>query len=291
MALPGMDPAMGLQPEWPGQHSAKFTERLSAKPQGKRIVETNIRNGDEASLARNGFGQYFGDTRGLIGGESKKIIDCPGSQVYEWKASKRSISQPGSEHHVKNEGRRVVDSAPGKCVGIREKRHVRQVESKEEHGDRPVGPRTTVRENGIRARDQPALEVDISLEMARKVKDYSMLEMRSGIGCKAYGDKAYKHPEYSDRFFKDGQLIVGAGFHRGHYKKTQPRNATQVVLVEVSRKEGAKTFEQREAEMAAFEARSEVEELTRQWERKVLKTTDAAKYEEPSDSEAEAESP
>merc|ERR1711865_1346837 len=162
-----------------------------------------------------------------------------------------------------------------------------QVESKEEHSDRPMGPQTVVRPNGLRAADQPVREVDITYEMQRKVPHYSLHEMRSGIDCKAYGDKAYKHPEYSDRFFKMGQLVVGAGFTRGHYKKTEPRNAISVQLAEVVRKEGAMTFDERQAMMAADEARAGVEGLTRNWERSVLKTTPAAAYDEPSDSENE----
>merc|ERR1712014_361531 len=99
---------------------------------------------------------------------------------------------------------------------------------------------------------------------------------------------AYKHPEYSGDFYKIGELVVGSGFQRGHYKKTLPRNATSVQLVEVQRKPGAKTFEQRQQELEAYETRTEVEELTRNWEKSVLKTTQAANYQEPSDSEDEA---
>lgn len=291
MALPGMDPALGLQPEWPGQFSGKFVERGNAKPSGKRVVETHIRNGDDASLARNGFGQYFSDTRGLILPESKKILPSVGSQVFDWRPSKRPLSQPGADHHVKPEGRRQIEEAPGKALAIREKRHIRQVESKEEHSDRPCGAKTVIRQNGLRAAEQPAREVDITYEMQRKVPHYSLRDQRNGIGCKCYGDKAYKHPEYSDKFFQNGQLVVGAGFYRGHFKKTEPRNATSVVLVEVPRKEGAMTFEERVAMEEREQVNKEVEELTQKWERHVLKTTDAAKYEEPSDSEDEAAAP
>jgi hypothetical protein len=287
MALPGLEPDFGYQPEWPGQHSGKFTDGTT-RPRGKRIVETKIRNGDEAGLARNGFGAYFSDERGLVNSEGIKILPCPGSQVFEWRSSKRPIKQPGDDHYVKPEGRRLVESAPGKALGIREKRHIRQVESKEEVSDRPAGPQIVVRDNGFRAADQPAREVDISMEMQRRVKGHSMLDCRNGIGCKVYGEKAYKHPEYSGDFYKIGELVVGSGFQRGHYKKTQPRNATSVQLVEVQRKEGAKTFEERQQEMSLLEARTEVEELTVNWERSVLKTTAAAKYDEPSDSEDEA---
>jgi len=288
MALPGMDAAYGCQPEWPGQFSGKFIERGTAKPMGKKIVETNIRNGLETGLARNGFGQYACDTRGLQSTEGKKIIQFPGSQVFDWKPSKRPIDQPGGDNFVKNEGRGISEEAPGKALAIRERRHIRQVESKEEYSDRPCVPQVVVRQNGIRAGDQPAREVDITYEMQRKVPHYSLEESRHGIGCKAYGDKAYKHPEYSDRFFKDGQLVVGSGFTRGHYKKTIPRNETDFQLAPVQRKVGALTFEERQAQMDASEARSEVEELTRRWERSVLTTTKTAAYEEPSDSEDEA---
>lgn len=283
-----MDPAFGCQPEWPGQHSAKFVDRGSGKPMGRRVVDTHVRSGSETGLARNGFGQYFSDTRGLVASESKKILPCPGSKVFEWKPSKRFNPEPGHDHYEKPEGRRLVESAPGKSLAVREKRHIRQVESKEEHSDRPLGPRVVVRQNGLRAADQPAQEVDISYEMQRKVLHYSLGDQRNGIGCKAHGDKAYKHPEYSDKFFKVGNLVVGSSFHRGHYKKTEPRNATSVQLAVVERRPGpVKTFEEKQQEDLAWEARTEVEELTRKWEHSVLKTVDG-KYEAPSDSEDEA---
>lgn len=287
MAVPGLDPCWGSVPEWAGQHSAKFTNSHSIHPRGKKTVETNIRNGDETGLARNGFGQYFCDTRGLIGSESKKIVSVPPSDVMHWRPSKRTIDHPGTDHHVKPEGRRLVETAPGKALGIREKRHVRQVESKEEVTDRPVGPQTVYRENGLRAAEQPAREVDISLEMQRKVAIHNVLDRRNGIGVKVQGDKGYKHPEFSDRFFQTGEIIVGSSFHRGHYKKTLPRNATCVQLAQVQRKEGAMTFEERTQMMQAYEARTEVEELTRNWEKDVLNICAAAKYDEPSDSEDE----
>jgi hypothetical protein len=197
---------------------------------------------------------------------------------------------PGHDHYEKPEGRRCpVQQPPGKLIGLPEKRHVRQVESKEEHGDRPVGPKVVHREhNGLRAADQPAREVDISYEMQRKVPHYSLHGQRNGIGCKIQGDKAYKHPEYSDRFFKVGSLVVGSGFVRGNYKKTEARNSTSVHLVPMQRRDGpVKSFEEKERDMLALEARMEVEELTIKWEKGVLKESDA-QYEEPSDSEDEA---
>merc|ERR1739845_329191 len=103
--------------------------------------------------------------------------------------------------------------------------------------------------------------------------------MGNGIGCKAEGDKAYKHPEYSERFFKNGQLIIGSGFVRGNYKRTEPRNAMSLHIVTLAKRDGpVKSFEEKQAEMLAEEARAEVEELTRNWESSVLKNSDNSKY-------------
>jgi len=282
-----MDPARGLQPEWPGQFSGKFTDKNTGHPAGKKVIQNRIRNGDEAGLARQGFGTYFNDTRGLVGSECKKVMPCPSSEAFVWIPSKRPIVEPGHDHYEKPEGRRLVEEPPGKMVNLCEKRHLRQVESKEEHSDRPGGPKVVHRGNGLRAADQPAREVDITYEMQRKVPQYSLHGMRNGIGCKGQGDKAYKHPEYSERFFKLGNIVVGSGFVRGSYKKSEPRNSTSVHLVPMQRRDGpVKSFEEKEREMLMMESRMEVEELTLKWERGVLKESDA-KYEEPSDSEDE----
>lgn len=267
---------MGFQPEWPGQCSAKFTDKNTGRPVGRRIIETNIRNGDSTGLARQGFGAYSTDTRGLESSESKKILPCPGSEVFEWRPCRSRILQPGHDHYEKPEGRRKGEAPPGKMIALCEKRHLRQVESKEEHGDRPVGPKVVHRENGYRAADQPAREVDISYEMQRKVPQYNLLQQRNGIGCKVAGDKAYKHPEYSDRFFKVGNLVVGSGFARGDYKRTEPRNSTSLHVVKVVKRDGpVKSYEEKQAEMFMDEARMEVEELTLKWEGDILRTSDA----------------
>ena len=39
----------------------------------------------------------------------------------------------------------------------------------QEYGDLPVAKGTVMRENGLRAADQPAREVDVTVEMQRKV--------------------------------------------------------------------------------------------------------------------------
>eukprot|EP00441_Pelagodinium_beii_P015259 CAMPEP_0197652846 /NCGR_PEP_ID=MMETSP1338-20131121/34691_1 /TAXON_ID=43686 ORGANISM="Pelagodinium beii, Strain RCC1491" /NCGR_SAMPLE_ID=MMETSP1338 /ASSEMBLY_ACC=CAM_ASM_000754 /LENGTH=295 /DNA_ID=CAMNT_0043227795 /DNA_START=54 /DNA_END=941 /DNA_ORIENTATION=+ len=287
MALPGMDLPVHAAGEWPGAVSGKFTDKFTALPLRRKIVDTPCRNGDPTGLGLNGFGRYFTDTDGLIPAESKRIIPVPGSQVYNWRPSKRCLSEPGSLHLEKPEGRARVDMAPTKVYSMPEKRHVRQVESKEEYGDLPQAKRVVVREhNNLRASDQPAREVDISAEMARKVRTLNLEEQRNGIPCRSQGDKIYRHPEYMPKFHHAGGLIVGCGFHRGMHKKTEPRNSTSIQLVIDGDRKPTKSYREKMMEQQAFEAQAEVEELTRNWETGTLKECDE-KYAEPIDSDDE----
>eukprot|EP00930_Biecheleria_cincta_P062439 TRINITY_DN47911_c0_g1_i1.p1 TRINITY_DN47911_c0_g1~~TRINITY_DN47911_c0_g1_i1.p1 ORF type:complete len:310 (-),score=47.28 TRINITY_DN47911_c0_g1_i1:78-959(-) len=287
MALPGMDLDVRAAGEWPGAVSGKFTDKYTALPLRRKMPDTACRNGDSISLAQNGFGRYFADTNGLIPTEGKRIVPVHGSQVYNWRPSKRALSEPGVLHLEKPEGRGRVDLPPSKVYSMPERRHIRQVESKEEYHDRPVGLRTVCRDhNGLRAADQPATEIDISAEMSRKVRPLDLDSRRNGIECRSLGDKAYRHPDYESKFYHAGELIVGSGFHRGMHKKTEPRNSTSFTAFEGERRP-TKSYQEKQMEQQAFEAQAEVEELTRKWEASTLKECDE-KYVEVSDSEDEA---
>lgn len=74
--------------------------------------------------------------------------------------------------------RRLPESSPSPPLAsprrdshrfAQERRHLRQLESKQELGDIARAKATVLRENGLRAADQPAREVDLTLEMQRKV--------------------------------------------------------------------------------------------------------------------------
>lgn len=286
MALPGLDPYFAPEPEWPGAVSAKFTDPITVKPLYRRMVVTDIRNGGETSLARNGFGSYFSDPDGLNIGQSKKIIHVPGSEVMQWRPSKRCLSEPGALHLEKPEGKKPVEEPPRKVFTMRERRHIRQVESKEEYCDRPVGPRTVFRENGLRAVDQPAREVDVSFEMQRKARTLDLAGQRNHLDIRSLGDKAYKHPEHDPGFHQAGGLIVGSTFIRGHFKKTSSRNSASIQIVIDSDRKASKTYKEKFREQKALEVQNEVEELTRNWESGTLKECDT-KYVEPLDSDDE----
>lgn len=226
MALPGMG-----APEWPGAVSAKFTDKMHGKATGTKLVHSAASLGCHTSLANQGFSGYFTDTAGLAPESCKRVITCPQSDVHHWRPSRRTLAQPGQDHFDRPEGTRKVKQAPGKVYTIPEKRHIRQVESKEEHGDRPVGPHIVHRSNGLRAADQPAREVDIHMEMQRKVRGLHLMEKRNGIGIRSEGDKSYRHPEYDKRFFHAGGLVVGSTFTRGHYKPHEARSASNLKMV------------------------------------------------------------
>eukprot|EP00392_Amoebophrya_sp_AT5.2_P013925 g14058.t1 len=182
----------------------------------------------------------------------------------------------------------------------REKRHLRQVESHQEIFDIPEGKHIAriqhQNEDGstvvMRQADKVAKEATLEDKMGRKIdKPRSLLEQRNGIPCQALGDKYYKYPEYSDRFYKGltasttAELIPGSGFVRGSYQKTIPRMTTNweafgaECFPESCRR---KTFAQLEAEAAQKMAEDSVVELTTTWEKKELKFGDP-NYEEPSD--------
>lgn len=252
------------------------------------------------SFARQGAGPYFTDVAGLIASEGKKMVPYPVGETYRWKPCKRSLSEPGSQHYEKPEGLKLVEQHCGKVFSIREKRHIRQGESKEEVDDKPNGAKTVYRDNGLRAGDQPAKEVDIQMEMQRKVKPNDMHTQRNGIGVKSLGDKAYRHPEYMSGFAQAGGLIIGSTFARGHHKKTEARNA---VTLHIGAPDGARrvrSYAELQQEREALEAMAEVEDLTRadpggtrhkgtpfmHWEASVLKENLPA-YVEPLDSDDE----
>lgn len=195
-------------------------------PHSRKIVPTCCRNGDDASFARQGPQGYYSDERGLIQIEGKKKVDGPISGVYRWQPGKKSIDEPGADHYSKPEGLKKVQSKPCQVRFRKEKLHIRQIESKEEHYDRPVGPKTVKAPNGIRAADQPAQEIDLSRVLQRKLRIDDMMGQRNGIPTRSLGDKQYRHPEYSNEFYKAGGLIVGSTFVKGSYTKTLPRNST-----------------------------------------------------------------
>lgn len=235
---------------------------------------------------------YFTDTSGLRPSESKKMFPeaREQSKVMEWRPTKRPLSEPGAHHYEKPEGLKVVESAPGKIFSIRERRHLRQHASKEEYSDRPLGPATVYRADGYRASDQIAQEVDISNELARKVRPLSLAEQRNGLGCRALGDKNYRHPEYETRFHHAGGLVVGSTFQRGSYAKHQARSETSITFATQQPRGEMKSFAEQERDREMAHHMNEVSGLTakkgetadgqQSWESYALKGCEGADFED-----------
>eukprot|EP00929_Paragymnodinium_shiwhaense_P120476 TRINITY_DN92426_c0_g1_i1.p1 TRINITY_DN92426_c0_g1~~TRINITY_DN92426_c0_g1_i1.p1 ORF type:complete len:318 (-),score=64.34 TRINITY_DN92426_c0_g1_i1:205-1158(-) len=294
MALPGLHES---PLDWPGAAPAKFTDRFTGKPLQRRIVPTECRNGASTSLARQGFVNYFDDKAGLQSCESRKLFEPVTSDVQQWKPSRRPLSEPGAHSYEKREGLKVVEQPPPKIVGIRERRHIRQAQSKEEYSDRPQGPRVVRMDDCYRAADKIAQEIDITSELQRKNRNLDLINQRNGIACRALGDKSYRHPEYIPKFFHAGGLIVGATFQRGSYPKTEARNATNIKIEE--RTAGPmKSYKEKQAELQMAEAVSEVAGLTPAgnlgpedadtcWESYALKPCESANYDDADDTDEE----
>merc|ERR1719422_2294422 len=109
----------------------------------RRQIQAPCSVGFSHGIAQNGLGRYFNDTAGLLPTEGRRAVPvAAGGQTLQWRSSRRTLSEPGSQHLERAEGLRQVESPPRKIFPIREKRHIRQVESKEETSDRPVGLRS-----------------------------------------------------------------------------------------------------------------------------------------------------
>jgi len=279
------------EPEWPGAVSYKFADPQHGSYSSRHLVPTECRNGPEHGLARNGFGPYSNDTRGLEITEGKRTFAQRPPVHMEWRPAQRYIEASGTHSRDKATGVRIVEQPLRDIRHVPEKRHLRQVSSKEEAGDRPQGPQTVYRENGLRAIDQPAQEVDISKEFNRRVRVPDMTAQRNGVRCRSLGDKSYRHPDYERNFHQIGGLVVGSTFLRGNHKKTNSRNNTQVVIAQenLDRTQGKSWEEwkrdQRE-ERRRKQAKHEVAELTLNWEASTLKECDAT-YEDPDSGDEE----
>ncbi|CAJ1447315.1 unnamed protein product [Effrenium voratum] len=272
--------------EWPGAVSAKFTDKLTGLPLRRKPIDAPFKYGAQEGLARNGFGRYFTDEDGLIPNQMKRFIPMPDSQTLVWRPGKRPLAEPGLSNIEKPEGLARVESFCAKVYTTSEKRHIRQLESKEEIQDRPWGKRTVYRENRLRASDQPAREIDITTEMRRKARVEDLLLQRNLIECYTLGDKHYRQPEYAPEFYKAGGLIAGSTFHRGMHKKTQSRSSASMLVTGEGAKRHAKTYLEKQAEQEVAEAQAEVEALTGFWELDTLKECDKT-YCEPLDSDEE----
>jgi len=275
-------------PEWPGATSGIFCDRFTALPLRRKMVDTPFKHGAPEGLACNGFGRYFTDVDGLAVNQCKRQIRPPSSKTLAWRPGKRPLLEPGLLQIEKPEGLARVEPVRPKVYPMTEKRHIRQVESKLEHQDRPCSKRIVYRENNLKAADQPAKEIDITTEMTRKARLEDLMVKRNLIDCHCLGDKYYRHPEYAPGFYKAGGLITGSSFHRGMCKKTVPRNSMSMLLIERGERRISKTYQEKQAEREVEDAQFEVHALTASWETHTLKECDKT-YHEPVDSEDEGD--
>lgn len=287
MALPG-DCGPNAFAEWPGAVSGKFCDAITGRPLLRRMVDHEAKNGAATGIAQQGFGRYFSDVQGLAHIQGQRSVPERVSEAYEWRQSRRALPEPGALHDERPAGKRMVVEPQRKAYEPRGKLCIPQVSSKAEITDRPSGPRIVVRENGLRALDQPAREIDVSVEMQRKARPLDLESQRNGIQVVSLGDKPYRHPDYEKGFHQMGGLIPGCGFVRGTFKKTEPRNSTTVQLVMVEGKKNAKSYDEKQRELEAADAQMEVAELTKNWETVTLRECDA-KYAPPPDTDDEAE--
>merc|ERR1719422_499377 len=126
MAMPD-----GPMLEWAGATSGKFKDKFHGGEVSRQQIPVPWNHGFSHGIAQNGLGRYFNDSAGLVPTEGRRAVPvAAGGQTLQWRSSRRTLSEPGSQHFERAEGIRQVESPPRKIFSIREKRHIRQVESK-----------------------------------------------------------------------------------------------------------------------------------------------------------------
>jgi hypothetical protein len=78
------------------------------------------------------------------------------------------------------------------------------------------------------SRDGMSNEANLERGMGRKLKIDDIDDKRNELGLKSLGDKAYKFPEYCDRFFKEGGLIAGSSIRARQVKTLVVKASDQV---------------------------------------------------------------
>lgn len=212
------------------------------------------------------MGEFFKDEQGLVVNEGRHHIEGGLSGTHEWRPSKKIIEGPGIRRVDRPEGIKKVERAiaDGTDSKRREKLHIRQVQSKEEFSDLPMGVKIVMGQNGLPAKDQVAQEVDLSRVLTRKRGVGTLDAQRNGIACTSLGDKHYKHPEYSDRYHQIGGTTVGSTFVQGSFAKTVPRNSTAWKAFAAENPDAVKrkTYKELQKEARERDAMYEVRSLT-----------------------------
>ncbi|KAF4713363.1 Sodium hydrogen exchanger [Perkinsus olseni] len=257
------------------------------------MPNTACRAGEPDSFTAAGMARYFADQKGLDPHEGvRRFAPLEPSAEFRWRPSKKVLKVPGDGGTDRPIGIRRIDPVIHTVPKRAEKVHIRQTECRTEFDNVPRGRRIVIDEgrNAPHPRAlRPAREASLEEVIGRRGRVRTVCEKRNGLRMAAEGDKLYKHPEFSDSFFKQGGLIAGAGFVRGSHPRTIPRNSVswETFLPERPDLVGKKLpFREVERRAVQRQAEGSVQELW-EWEQTILRDTPGANYEELSDDDIE----
>lgn len=155
---------------------------------------------------------------GLLGETSNGLGKLKGKRHYEsqaeikinkWKSCIKTIKEPQRKpeqpRRFSSLGPIITESKPRP-----ERKHI-QVSSSKEGSYLPHHTKIVRTDKGFRVQDLPTDEFDFhKTQMGLKKRVTDLLNMRNTLPQKSAGDKPYKKPEYSNKFYHEGGLVIGS---------------------------------------------------------------------------------
>jgi len=166
---------------------------------------------------------------------------------------------------------------PQKRYGHRERQHLHSRESRH-HDYNKTSTRTFSEANHASHREH-----FLEKEMGQKSAVGDLYDMRNGLAVTSLGDKAYKNPEYSGTFYKDGGLIAGSSIQE---RKAKPDSYTLPKHITFPLNPDRVTWKDKEKFEMIGEEKKAVRELD-DWEQTTLKEANP-KWRDPDQFDFEA---
>lgn len=158
------------------------------------------------------FGAFSESSLYEVGDRGKHHFSATYSDAMEWRQGKSRIEVKKSTEHIEK-GKKVLlptrseEQVPGH-VRLFPKEYIK----KSDTNDKLFETRHVVLKEGtsVPMKSLRSEEFQFELYMNRKQRIRSSYEQRNGIPTSTMGDKAYKGPEHSDKYYAIGGLVAGS---------------------------------------------------------------------------------
>ena len=256
-----------MNSEWPGQTSQRF--------QGSRRI---INPSTYPALETPGLlGETNIGLERLKGRRHYETTEC--QTVSQWRPCFKKSENTSIP--IKPSGVKKLDPEFSEVKPRAEKKHLVQ-KFPDTEAEYRIHMKTVLSEAGKRIQDVLTDEYDFhSSQIGRKVRVEGIEQMRNGLEIRAPGDKAYKKPENSTGFYREGGLITGSTIASKvpHQGKSAANNDFATVLSYDATNPTRTKWKDRERQLKEAEDSEAIRQLI-EWEKTILKESNP-KYVDP----------